>query len=85
MTYINEYIHRMLVYWDPWGLINNGAPNNEYDSYIQALSELVYLQNADDIREKLSEIFTLEGMPTHNVERAIDGMVEGINYLRKSN
>lgn len=30
---LHDYIHNMLVYWDPWDLIYGAwAPANEYDS-----------------------------------------------------
>ncbi len=80
----NEYIHRMLVYWDPWGLINNcGAPEDEYDSYIPKITEVLDLTYKEEILSKLKDIFSEKGMPTKNLERAIEGMAEGVMFLKK--
>jgi hypothetical protein len=78
-----DYVHNMLVYWDPWNLIHGAwAPNNEYDSYIDRIIEIVEASPCDEevISKKLEGIFLNKEMPQNNVNRAIKGMTEGILY-----
>ena len=78
-----QYIHRMLAYWDPWGLItNSGAPENEYDSYITEIEELCVLESYDEIYTRVLTIFSQDGMPIENQNRSSAGIAEGILFYK---
>lgn len=83
-TALRDYIKISLQYWDPWNLIHGaGAPINEYDSYIDRVINFTQNSGTDDdkLRSQLHGMFTVDGMPTSNVDRAVDGMVEGIMFF----
>lgn len=79
----NNYIKNALIYWDPWWLINgSSAPENEYDSYVPKIAQLVEDARLDSslIKRGLEEIFSDSDMPKDNLERAIKGITEGLVY-----
>ena len=81
-----EYIHNMLVYWDPWGLITFcAAPENEYDSYISEMESFVLLSKYNEIYANVLNIFSQEGMPTEYLQRSCAGIAEGLSYIAKYN
>lgn len=54
---MNEIIRNLINEWDPVDLINQGAPNNEYEYEIIQLSN--YLKNEITIQELAIKIYTL--------------------------
>jgi uncharacterized Zn finger protein (UPF0148 family) len=85
------YIRHMLVYWDPWNLIHgSGAPENEYDSYIERIATVLEKENLnyDNVLNNLNTVFSDRQMPQENLHRALCGMAEGIIFfslLQKNN
>ncbi len=85
---LHRYVDAMLKYWDPWNLIHGSmAPDDEYKSYIDCVVQIAQIIPFDSVAftDELYVIFEVKGMPTSNLKRAIEGMVEGIKFYHSLN
>lgn len=85
---LHRFIDIMLRYWDPWSLIHGAwAPDDEYKSYIDRVVMLAQSTpfNPKVFSDGLYVLFLVDGMPSLNLKRAIEGMTEGVEYYHSIN
>ncbi len=79
----NKMISDLLIKNDPWGLIANGAPLDEYESYIDKIKKISDLDDKIKIKNELELIFCVSGMPTHKLDVAIKEMAQEIMKFKQ--
>ncbi len=81
-----HFIDRMLIYYDPWGLIATGAPFDEYSSFKGNV--IHYLErdkiHQDDLAKFLFDLFKDGAGSDPELPRKTLRMAEDIIYLLNS-
>jgi hypothetical protein len=81
-----HFIERMLIYYDPWGLIATGAPYDEYNSFKGKI--ISYLQkdriHQEDLAKFFLDLFQQEAENYPELPRKTNRMAEDIIYLLNS-
>ncbi len=56
---LNDFIKRMLIYYDPMELVVMGAPHDEYDSYIGNIRKMILTKDItlEELSELISDLF----------------------------
>jgi hypothetical protein len=80
---LEDYIKRMLVYFDPMELIILGAPHDEYDQYVDKIRTLIFEKQLE-IEALSFELFKLLDSDIENkddLKRKSKRMAEDLAYL----
>ena len=82
---IRDFIRRMLLYYDPYGLTIMGAPDDEYDSYVPKIFSFL-LESMDQkfLEKRIYDLFQDVEVDDANRRRKTKQMAEDLVDLLRT-